>query len=64
MTPAQQRYEVSQIFAEAQATGIPQQVAVWLVLAWFDQQKITPPIRILEWLGEVPAEQWRPVTYH
>lgn len=64
MTPAQQRYEVSQIFAEAQATGIPMQVAVLLALTWFDRQGIAPPVRILEWFDEVPQEQWRPVTYH
>ena len=52
MTPAEQRYEVSKIFAEAQATGIPIQVTVWVVLAWFDRHGIEPPARILEWLQE------------
>jgi len=64
MTPAQQRHEVAQIFAEAQATGLPLQIAIWAVLAWFEKQGIAPPMRILDWMSEVPAEQWRPVTYH
>ncbi len=64
MTAGQQRYEVSQIFAEARVKGISPIVTIWLVLSWFDRQGISPPAHILDWLDEVPADQWKPVTIH
>lgn len=64
MSPAAQRYEVSQIFAEAQAKGWPFQVACFAALNWFAEREITPPASIISWLAEVPQEQWRPAMVH
>lgn len=64
MTPGHQRYEIAQIFAECRETGVPPLLAVWAAIAWFHKHKIAPPPSILDWLGEVPADQWRPETFH
>ena len=64
MTPGQQRYHVAQIFAECRETGLPLPLAIWAVIAWFDKQRISPPASILDWLDEVPADQWRRDTMH
>lgn len=64
MSPAAQRYEVSQIFAECQVKGWPMQVACFAAMQWFNQRGITPPASILDWLAEVPQDQWRPERVH
>ncbi|WCQ99566.1 hypothetical protein [Paracoccus aestuarii] len=64
MSPAVQRYEVSQIFAEARARGLPMQLACVAALRWFEVNQIAPPVSILDWLGAVPTAQWRPTRVH
>lgn len=64
MSPAEQRYEVSQIFAEARARGLPMQLACIAALRWFEVNQIAPPVSILDWLREVPALHWRPGRLH
>lgn len=64
MSPAEQRYEVSQIFAEVRARGLPMQLACIAALRWFEVNHITPPVSILDWLGEIPAAHWHPERVH
>ena len=64
MPPAVQRFEVAQIFAECRAYGLPLQLACFAAAAFFDRNGLTPPASILEWLAEMPADQWRPAVLH
>ncbi|CAM3088613.1 hypothetical protein PANO111632_02370 [Paracoccus nototheniae] len=64
MSPAEQRYEVAQIFAECRAKGVPMHLACFAALRWFEMQRIAPPHSILDWLGAVPTEHWRPTRVH
>ena len=64
MPPAVQRYEVSQIFAEVRAMGLPMDLACLAAARWFDLNGIAPPASLLGWFAEVASEAWRPAQVH
>lgn len=58
LTPAEQRYEVAQLMAEARVKGIPQRLTYLLVCAWFDKHHIRFPKSLVEWFAAVPRDEW------
>lgn len=60
MTPAEQRYEVSQIYAEGREKGWHPLLIVQLMLQWFIAHRIEPPADLEYWFNEMPADEWHP----
>lgn len=64
MSPAVQRYEVGQIFAECREKGLPAHVACFCVMRWFEAHQLPLPPCIFDWLEEVPHDHWHPAKVH